>query len=254
MIHENVFSLRGKTALITGAGSGLGLAMAKCMVASGARVIVVDLDGDKARSAAKALGDQAFPSEFDVCHTAQTRQWITDVIDTHGEMDILVNNAGNHCKKAVEEMTVPDFQSVMDVHVIGAFALTKELVPFMKRRGNGALLFTASMASFMGIPNVSAYSAAKSALVGLVRSLAVELGPSGIRTNGIAPGWIDTPMVQKAMQGDEERKKRILGRSPIKQFGTPEDVGWAAVYLASDAARFVNGHVLVVDGGVLIGF
>ena len=254
MIHGTPFSLSGRTALITGAGSGLGLAMAECMIASGARVIVADLDEGRAKGAAEALGDRASWSRFDVSRTDETGRWAADMIDRHQRIDILVNNAGNHCKKPVEEMSLSDFQAVMEVHVTGAFALTQALVPHMKQRGGGSVLFTASMASFMGIPGVSAYSAAKSALVGLVRSLAVELGPFGIRANGIAPGWIDTPMVRKAMEGDDERKNRILGRTPMKSFGTPADVGWAAVFLSSDAARFVNGHILVVDGGVLIGF
>ena len=105
-----------------------------------------------------------------------------------------------------------------------------------------------------GQPLVTGYAAAKSAYLGLIRGLATELGADGIRVNGIAPGWIDTPMLRKAIEGDDVRKNKILGRTPMKCFGTPEDIGWAACYLASEAAKFVNGQVLVVDGGALIGF
>jgi gluconate 5-dehydrogenase len=124
----------------------------------------------------------------------------------------------------------------------------------MESRGSGHILFITSMAACFGLPSVSAYTLAKSALVGLVRALAVELSPKGIRVNAIAPGWIDTAMTQKAMQNDETRRNKILSRTPMRQFGTPEDIAWAAVYLSSDAARFVTGHQLIVDGGISIGF
>ena len=110
------------------------------------------------------------------------------------------------------------------------------------------------MTSFLGQPFVTGYAAAKSAYLGLIHGLATELGADGLRVNGVAPGWIDTPMLRKAIEGDDARKNKILGRTPMKCFGDPEDIGWAACYLASDAAKFVNGHVLIVDGGALIGF
>ncbi|MBS1155532.1 MAG: 3-oxoacyl-ACP reductase [Proteobacteria bacterium] len=254
MSNANAFSLEGKTALITGAASGLGYAMAQCMISSGAKVIIADLDAEKAKSAAQSLGPKAYWSQFNVVNTDKTEQWVSDLIHEHKTIDILVNNAGNHCKKTIEDMTVADFESVLDVHVVGAFSVTKALVPHLKKQGKACVLFTASMTSFMGMPNVAGYSAAKSAYLGLIRGLATELAPNGVRVNGIAPGWIDTPMLRKAISGDDERKNKILGRTPMKCFGSPEDIGWAACYLASDAAKFVNGHVLVVDGGALIGF
>ena len=124
----------------------------------------------------------------------------------------------------------------------------------MIARGSGSILFLASMASLFGIPQVVAYSAAKSAYVGMVRALATELSPHGVRVNAIAPGWIETEMTRKAMDGDPERKRKILSRTPMGRFGTAEDVGMAAVYLSSPAARFVTGVVLPVDGGASIGF
>ena len=254
MAISNAFSLAGKTALITGAASGLGYAMAQCMIANGGSVIIADLDLEKAKKAAAELGERAYYSQFDVSKTADTEAWVAQLLKDHPRIDILVNNAGNHCKKPIEQMTVADFESVLDVHVVGAFALTKALVPHMKQNGKGCILFTASMTSFLGQPFVTGYAAAKSAYLGLIRGLATELGADGIRVNGIAPGWIDTPMLRKAIEGDDVRKNKILGRTPMKCFGTPEDIGWAACYLASEAAKFVNGQVLVVDGGALIGF
>ncbi len=254
MNAENAFSLAGKTALITGGGSGLGFAMASCMVAAGATVVIADLNEETARRAAEELGAAAIPVVYDVSRTEEADAFVSAVLEKIGKVDILVNNAGNHKKKPIEEMTVAEFEAVLDVHVVGAFALTKALVPFMKQAGGGSVLFTASMASFIGTPFVSGYQAAKSAYLGLIRGLASELSPSGIRVNGIAPGWIDTPMLRKAIEGDDARKNKILGRTPMNCFGKPEDIGWAACYLASPAASFVTGHVLVVDGGALIGF
>lgn len=252
--HHECFSLHNKTALITGAASGLGLAMAKCMIVSGAKVIIADLNGELAQATAGTLGSQASWIQMDVGDTAAAQEKVDALISEHGAIDILVNNAGNHCKKPIEEMSVSDFESVLDVHVVGAFALTKALVPHMKQRGQGCVLFTASMTSFLGQPLVTGYSAAKSAYLGMIRGMTTELAVHGIRVNGIAPGWIDTPMLRKAIEGDDERRNKILGRTPMKKFGKPEDIGWAAVYLASDAAAFVSGQVLVVDGGALIGF
>jgi len=124
----------------------------------------------------------------------------------------------------------------------------------MMERGHGNILFTASMASLFGIPYVVAYSAAKSAYLGLVRTLATEVSSHGVRVNAIAPGWIETPLFGRTVAGDPERSRRILQRTPMGRFGDPEDVGWAAVYLSSPAARFITGTVLTVDGGVSIGF
>lgn len=254
MSDTSIFSLTNKKALITGAGSGLGYAMAKCMITSGAQVIIADMNADAAKKAADDLGPNASWTQFNVTDTDETELWVGDLLQQHKHIDILVNNAGNHCKKPIEEMSVKEFESVLDVHVVGAFALTRALVPHMKQLGNASVLFTASMTSFLGQPYVTGYAAAKSAYLGLIRGLATELSGAGIRVNGIAPGWIDTPMLRKAIEGDDERKNKILGRTPMKKFGKPEDIGWAATYLASDAAGFVSGHVLIVDGGALIGF
>ncbi|HOV39571.1 MAG TPA: SDR family oxidoreductase [Spirochaetales bacterium] len=123
-----------------------------------------------------------------------------------------------------------------------------------RKAGEGSILYIASMASIFGIPYVIAYAAAKSGMLGIVRTLAVEYGPENIRVNAIAPGWIETEMSRKAMEGDLDRKQKILGRTPLNRFGSPEDVGWAAVYLCSPAGQFITGTCLTVDGGVSIGF
>jgi gluconate 5-dehydrogenase len=171
-----------------------------------------------------------------------------------GAPTCLVNNAGIHLKKPAIETTPEEFQKVLTTHVLGAHALTRAVAPGMIARKRGSILFTASMASLFGIPFVIAYTAAKTAMVGMVKGYATELSPHGVRVNAIAPGWIETEMSRKALEGDPARKARILGRTPLARLGAPDDVGWAAVYLASPAAKFVTGVILPVDGGASIGF
>jgi len=171
-----------------------------------------------------------------------------------GQVTILVNNAGVHLKKSATETSDAEFANVIQTHVFGAFALTREAGRRMVARRSGCVLFTASMASFIGIPFIVAYAAAKSAYVGMVRTLATEWGPHGVRVNAIAPGWIASDMLDQALSGDTTRRAKILGRTPMNKFGEPDDVGWAAVYLCSPAAKFVTGVVLPLDGGAAIGF
>ena len=252
--YKEMFSLEGERAVITGGGTGIGFAMAECFVAAGAEVIIVGRNEEKLKVACEKLGEKAVYRKFDVTHTDKANEFIEEIRKNIGEITILVNNAGIHVKKTIENMTDEDFEKTLNVHVLGAFALTRAVIPSMKKRGKGNVLFTASMASIFGIPYVISYAAAKSAYVGMVRSLAAEISSDGIRVNSIAPGWIETPMLHKALDGDDGRKNKILGRTPMGKFGDPADIGWAAVYLCSKAGKFVNGVILPVDGGVSIGF
>ena len=135
-----------------------------------------------------------------------------------------------------------------------AFAMTRAFLPAMRAQKSGNVIFIASMTSYIGMPQVMGYSAAKSGVLGMIRALTAEVGGDGIRVNGIAPGWIDTPMLHRAVDQDIPRQQKILGRTPMMKYGEPEDIGWAAVYLCSDAAKFVTGTVIPVDGGALNGF
>jgi NAD(P)-dependent dehydrogenase (short-subunit alcohol dehydrogenase family) len=248
------FSLQGELAIVTGGGTGLGFAMAQCFIAAGARVIITGRRADVLSDAASRLGPNAFFEEHDVTDPESSEALVERVTTRHGAMSILVNNAGNHVKRSIEETSLEDFRRITQTHVEGAFLLTKASVPHMKKAGGGSIIFTASMASIIGLPLVVAYSAAKSGIVGMVRSLASELGPSNIRVNAIAPGWITTPMLEQALSGDPERRNKILARTPQQRFGNPEDIGWCAVYLSSPAGSFINGIVMPVDGGASIGF
>jgi NAD(P)-dependent dehydrogenase (short-subunit alcohol dehydrogenase family) len=252
---NNAFSLRGETAMITGGGTGLGLGMAQCFVKAGARVVLVGRRESELRKACVQLGPSARYVAHDITETAEAARTIRQArAAIGGGISILVNNAGIHLKKPAHETSAAEFAAVLNTHVVAAHALTSAVLPQMVKRGHGSVLFTASMASLFGLPQVVAYSAAKSAYLGMVRSLATELGEHGVRVNAIAPGWIESAMLQQAMRGDPRRKQRIMARTPMHRFGEPHDIGWAAVYLCSPAAKFITGVVLPVDGGASIGF
>ena len=254
-MNLDIFSLKNEVAIVTGGASGLGFAICKCLHEAGAKVVMVGRRSeDQLRKSCEEIGERAYFRQYDVTDFDTASALVEDINKTIGDVTILVNNAGVHCKKPIEEMTDQDYQQVLDVHVMGAFALTRAVVPTMKKNKKGNIVFQASMTAFIGQPYVVAYSTAKSGYLGMTRTLASELSPDGIRVNAIAPGWIDSPMLRKAIDGDDERKNKILGRTPMAKFGKPEDIGWATVYLCSQAASFVNGVALPVDGGALIGF
>ncbi|MDV6330224.1 SDR family NAD(P)-dependent oxidoreductase [Asticcacaulis sp. 201] len=248
------FSLDGEVALVTGGGSGLGLAMARCLHAAGAKVVLAGRRADLVEAEAQALGDGAYAETVDITAFDEMEAFVARVEARVGPISILVNNAGNHLKKLAVDTPVEEFATVMDTHVLAAHNLTRYVLPGMIARGRGNILFIASMTSFIGIPQVIAYSAAKSAYVGMVRALSAEVAEHGVRVNAIAPGWIESPMLRKALSGDEARAAKILSRTPMKRFGQADDIGWAAVYLCSPAAQFVTGVVLPVDGGAAQGF
>jgi NAD(P)-dependent dehydrogenase (short-subunit alcohol dehydrogenase family) len=206
------------------------------------------------KAAAATIEPQAGVVVSDVTRVNDAPRVITRARALFGPITILVNNAGVHLKKPAMATSEEEFLKVLKTHVLGSHALTRAVLPGMLQRRHGSIVFIASMASLFGIPNVFAYSAAKSAYLGMVRALATEVSPSRVRVNAIAPGWIETDMTRRVMAGDPARRRRILARTPLGGFGEPNDVGAAAVYLCSPAAKFVTGAVLPVDGGVSIGF
>jgi NAD(P)-dependent dehydrogenase (short-subunit alcohol dehydrogenase family) len=248
------FSLAGETALITGGGTGLGLGIARCFARAGARVVLVGRREEPLKQAAHELGNDASWDVHDILQLDQADALVKRLWERVGAITILVNNAGIHIKKPAIDLTPTEFNSVLQTHLVAAFSLTRAVLPNMMERRHGNILFSASMASLIGLPLVSAYSAAKAGHLGLVRSLATEVSPYGVRVNAIAPGWIESDMMRSALNGDPARKEKVLGRTPMNRFGDPEDIGWAATYLCSSAAKFVTGVVLPVDGGASIGF
>ena len=251
----NPFRLDGETALITGGGTGLGFGIAQGLAAAGARVVLVGRRQQELEQAVAMIGDRASLVAQDITQLEKAGDLLRAAeIAAGGPVTILVNNAGIHLKKAAAETTPQEFQAVLTTHVCAAQALTAAVLPGMLERKHGNILFTASMASLFGVPLVLAYSAAKSAYLGMVRSLASEVSGRGVRVNAIAPGWIESPMLRQALTGDEARQNKILGRTPMGCFGAAEDIGNAAVFLCSPAAKFITGVVLPVDGGASIGF
>ncbi len=254
LTFPEAFSLAGELALITGGGTGIGLAVARSMHAAGARVILVGRREAELAAAVRSLGEGAFYVVHDITALDAALPLVERITREHGPITCLVNNAGIHLKKPAVDTTPEEFQKVLTTHILGAHALCRAIIPGMIERKHGNILFMASMASLFGIPLVIAYSAAKTAMIGMIRTMATELSSHGVRVNGIAPGWIETDMSKKALESDPARKNKIISRTPMARLGDPSDVGWAAVYITSPAAKFITGTVLPVDGGASIGF
>ncbi len=243
-----------KVAIVTGGGSGLGKAMAKKFCDNGITTVIVGRNIDKLTEAKEEIGENCYAMACDVANLETIPVFIENVVAQFGQIDILVNNAGINQKKAFTEVTDEEFQNVITTNLTAVFSMTREVVKDMLKRGSGSIINISSMAAQYGLPKVIAYSASKTAIDGMTRALAVELSPRGIRVNAIAPGFIYSAMTEKALNSDPERKAKVFGRTPMGIMGQPEDIGEAAFFLASDAAKYITGVVLPVDGGNSIGF
>ncbi|MDF0692552.1 SDR family NAD(P)-dependent oxidoreductase [Aquirufa ecclesiirivi] len=251
---ENKFSLAGKVALITGGGTGIGFDMAKCMLASGANVIITGRRENVLQDAVHNLGAGAFYFVHDMADVNATPGLVADIIQSHGKIDILVNNAGINMKRPAVDVSNDDFAQIIQVNLNAVFVLSREVGKHMLERKSGSIIMISSMAAYYGIDRVAAYASSKSGLYGLVRVLASEWSAQGVRVNAIAPGFIETAMSKTAMNSDPDRKHKAMDRTPMGYFGKPEDVAWTAVFLASDAAGYITGVSIPVDGGNSIGF
>ena len=230
---QNPYQLTGKVALITGGGEGIGFGTARQFINLGAKVVITGRTLEKLRVAQKEFGSHCFIYQNDITDKSSHQSLIDTVENEVGELDILVNNAGKHIKKPALEFSDEEFQSIIDINLNSVFALTRSVTERMVQRKRGSIIFISSMAALYGIKDVIAYSSSKTALLGMTRSFASEYSGAGIRFNAIAPGFIETKMSAKAMQGDPERKERILKRTPAGRFGKPEEVGLAVAFLAS---------------------
>jgi NAD(P)-dependent dehydrogenase (short-subunit alcohol dehydrogenase family) len=244
-----------KIAIVTGGGSGIGLAITEKFVQNNIHTIIIGRDEKKLCTAQQKFGELCEPLTGDLSDLTSIPKLVNKIIDNHGHIDILVNNAGINMKKEFTEVTDEEFQKIILTNVTAVFSLSREVVKCMlEKEIKGSIINISSMASQYGIPKVIAYTASKSAIEGMTRSMAVDLSPKGIRVNCIAPGFIATDMSAKALNNDPERKNRVLSRTPMGELGEPSDIGDAAVFLASDAAKYITGVVLPVDGGNSIGF
>lgn len=244
-----------KLAIVTGGGSGIGLAITEKFVQNNIHTIIVGRDEKKLCTAKEKLGELCEPMQGDLSELSSIPKLVNRIIEKHGRIDILVNNAGINLKKEFTEVTDEEFQKIILTNVTAVFSLSREVVKCMfEKKISGSIINISSMASQYGIPKVIAYTASKSAIEGMTRSMAVDLSPKGIRVNCIAPGFIATDMSAKALNNDPERKNKVLGRTPMRELGDPSDIGDAALFLSSDAAKYITGVVLPVDGGNSIGF
>jgi len=249
------FSLENKCALVTGGGTGIGLAITRAFVSAGAKVVITGRREDVLKEACGQLGPKA---TFRACDVSQTKGLpaLVESIENgpEGPIDILVNNAGINLKRPAIEVVDEDFDKVIQINLNGLFALSREVARHMVPRKSGVILNISSMTALYGIPKVPAYSASKTAVAGLTRALAVEWAPLGLRVNAISPGFIFSDMTDKALNSDPDRKRRVMDRTPMGRMGQADEVAAAAVFLCSEAGSFVTGVNLPVDGGNSIGF
>ncbi|HEQ4512753.1 TPA: gluconate 5-dehydrogenase [Streptococcus pyogenes] len=256
---ENMFSLQGKIALITGASYGIGFEIAKAYAQAGATIVFNDIKQelvDKGLAAYRELGIEAHGYVCDVTDEAGIQQMVSQIEDEVGVIDILVNNAGIIRRTPMLEMAAEDFRQVIDIDLNAPFIVSKAVLPSMIAKGHGKIINICSMMSELGRETVSAYAAAKGGLKMLTKNIASEFGEANIQCNGIGPGYIATPQTAplRERQADGSRHpfdQFIIAKTPAARWGTTEDLAGSAVFLASDASNFVNGHILYVDGGIL---
>ncbi|MEY8141173.1 SDR family NAD(P)-dependent oxidoreductase [Falsihalocynthiibacter sp. CO-5D18] len=235
-------------AVITGGNKGLGLFQSKRFLDAGFKVNVVA----RSRADFDTLGANAVFHERDIAKD-RAADWLADIYAANGPIDALINNAGVHLKKPIWDVAPEELDHVLDINVRAMFAACGRYVALHRETG-GAIVNVASMGAIMALPSAAAYVTAKTAVVGLTRSVAVDAAQFGIRCNAVSPGFIDTDMTRAILAKDPARRDKIEGRIPTHKFGTPEDVANSIFYLASDQAVYVNGVNLPVDGGYAIGF
>ena len=250
----NQFDLTGKIALITGASYGIGYAIAKAFYAAGATIVFNDINEEKVNNGLTSYqkdGIKAHGYVFDVTDEKSVNEAIEKITKEVGVIDILVNNAGIIKRIPALEMSAADFKQVVDVDLNGPFIVSKAVAPGMIAKGGGKIINICSMMSELGRETVSAYAAAKGGLKMLTKNLACEWGQYNIQVNGIGPGYITTPQTAPLRVDGHPFNNFIISRTPAARWGTPEDLQGPAVFLASSASNFVNGHILYVDGGIL---
>lgn len=246
--------MKTKVAIVTGGAAGLGLAITKKLIEEQVRTVMIGRNEENLKAVSAELGELCSYKVLDLQDIAAIPGSIAEIVKEFGQIDILVNNAGINHKKPFVEVTDAEFYHVIHTNVLAVFAVSREVSKVMIEAGGGAIVNISSMAAQYGIPKVIAYTAAKSAIEGMTKAMAVELSPLGIRVNCVAPGFIKTAMSSKALDSDPERKNKVLSRTPMGYLGLPEDVAGAVYYLSSASAKYVTGVVMPVDGGNSIGF
>ncbi|WP_372772314.1 gluconate 5-dehydrogenase [Mangrovibacterium sp.] len=254
---NELFDLSGKVALITGGTHGIGMAIGKVLGKAGAKICVNDLSDEKlaqCKEEYKAEGIDVFTVKFNVTSEEDVEYGITEIEKNVGTIDILVNNAGIIKRIPILDMPVDDFKQVIDVDLVAPLIVAKRVAPKMIEKRFGKIINMCSMMSVYGRNSVSAYAAAKGGLKLLTANMCCEWAKYNVQINGIGPGYIATSQTAAIREGGHPFNDLVMTRTPAARWGEPEDVGNAALFLASKAADFVNGHVLYVDGGILANF
>ncbi|MDD2380787.1 MAG: gluconate 5-dehydrogenase [Mariniphaga sp.] len=254
---QQLFDLSGKVALITGGTHGIGMAIGKTLGKAGAKICVNDISEEKLQSCKKeyaADGIDVYTLKFDVTNETEVDRGITQIEKEIGTIDILVNNAGIIKRIPILDMPVADFKQVIDIDLVAPLIVSKRVAPKMIEKRSGKIINMCSMMSVYGRNSVSAYASAKGGLKLLTANMTCEWAKYNIQINGIGPGYIATAQTAPIREGNHPFNDLVMTRTPAGRWGEPEDVGHAALFLASRASDFVNGHVLYVDGGILANF
>jgi NAD(P)-dependent dehydrogenase (short-subunit alcohol dehydrogenase family) len=255
-MNENRF-YTGKVAFVTGAGNGIGRATALAFAREGASVVVADVSEENNRETARLIeeiGGQALAVTCNVTRAEDVRNALDKTIEKFGRLDIAFNNAGVEQKKAATaELEEEEWNRIVDTNLRGVFLCMKYEIPLILKQGGGAIVNTSSGAGIIGVAYGAAYVASKHGLIGLTKSTALEYAKSNIRVNAVCPGYIETEMMDRFTGGTSEGREKVIAEEPIGRMGKPEEIAAAVIWLSSDAASFVTGHSLVVDGGQVIG-
>jgi len=254
---KELFDLTGKVALVTGGTHGIGLAIGLMLARAGARICVNDLSDEKLSSCKEEFrkaGFDVYTLKFNVTDEADVDRGITEIENNVGTIDILVNNAGIIKRIPILDMKVSDFREVLEVDLVGPFIVSRRVAPGMIRKRAGKIINMCSMMSVYGRNTVSAYASAKGGLKLLTQNMTCEWAKYNIQVNGIGPGYIATDQTAPIREGNHPFNDLVMTRTPAGRWGQPEDVASAALFLASKASNFINGHILYVDGGILANF
>jgi gluconate 5-dehydrogenase len=254
---SDLFDLTGKVALVTGGTQGIGLSIGMILAKAGARICVNGRNEDKLKSCKEAFkkeGLDVYTLKFDLTHEKDVDRGISEIEEKVGSVDILVNNAGIIKRIPILEMPVADFKEIIEIDLVATFIMAKRVVPKMIEKRSGKIINICSMMSEYGRKTVSAYASAKGGLKLLTKNMCVEWAKYNIQVNGIGPGYIATEMTGPLRERGNPFNDLVMSRTPAGKWGTPEDVANAALFLASKASDFVNGHILYVDGGILANF
>ncbi len=251
---NNMFSLEGKVALVTGASYGIGFSLAVALAKAGARIVFNDLRPEMVKGGVeeyKKMGIDAKGYVFDVTDEDVVNKMVKQIEKEVGVIDILINNAGIIKRIPMHEMSAAEFRQVVDIDLNAPFIMAKAVIPSMIKKGGGKIINICSMMSELGRETVSAYAAAKGGLKMLTKNIASEYGQYNIQCNGLGPGYIATPQTAPLREDGHPFNTFIVARTPAARWGTTEDLQGPALFLASSASDFVNGHILYVDGGIL---